>query len=227
MLRQILLDHAHVRLILLVALHSRRMDTWDSPPLFSHWGKEPSPDHAASSIARRPIRSSLSCSCLSTCSSALLAAHAPIKPNLRASATCPRPQQGPSGIGREAGVGPDARKEHQAQLLATHGLAPWTFGGSRGVRVIKLCVNQTFAFTPDDRKLLHNSLTTGSAFRLGQENSLFSFRSPVSLPVDSGLAVSPRQENRFRGWKGFRARVGNRSMGHVCVKSACGPKLTD
>ena len=138
-LRQILLDHAHLRLILLVALHSRRMDTWDSPPLFSHWGKEPSPDHAASSIARRPIRSSLSCSCLSTCSSALLAAHAPIKPNVRASATCPRPQQGPSGIGREDGVGPDARKEHPAQLLATHGLAPWTFGGSRGVRVIKHC----------------------------------------------------------------------------------------
>ena len=116
--------------------------------------------------------------------------------------------------------------DSQAQLLATHGLAPWTFGGSRGVRVIKLCVNQTFAFTPDDRKLLHNSLTTGSAFRLGQENR-FSFHSPVSLPVDSGLAVSPRQENRFRGWKGFRARVGNMSMGHVCVKSACGPKLTE
>ena len=80
--------------------------------------------------------------------------------------------------------------------------------------------NYTFAFTPDDRKLLHNSLTTGSAFRLGQENSLFSFRSPVSLPVDSGLAVSPRQENRFRGWKGFRARVGNRSSG-TCMREEC------
>ena len=41
---------------------------------------------------------------------------------LKASAACPRPQQSPSGLGRECGVGSDARKEHPAQLLATHAL---------------------------------------------------------------------------------------------------------